>query len=248
MYPTILITTAAVKLNDVVGPEFVGVRRGYSDAVSAAGGLPLQVPQNIPVSSVRKLLAKCDGLILSGGEDVNPELYGEDFVHPKTRFNRRRDELEVAMIKYAILLGMPILGICRGMQLLAVVNGGTLHQSVKEAFGKNHQRLGKDRWTKAVHTLTLNSGSKLRKILGPTVIANSLHDQCINTLGGHDPYEIVAFSPEGVPEAMELRHKTDFRVGIQCHPEAIFDSTEPKWLNLFKAHVDTARKYSRSKK
>jgi len=179
----------------------------YLDQVTEAGGIPVLLP---PVPGIAASLARLDGLILTGGGDLDPASYGAE-QHPRTgRVSPERDQAELELLADALAAGLPVLGICRGMQLLNVARGGTLCQHLPEGTG--HVLAP---GTFGRHPVRLAGGSLLASIL-PTA-----HHQAIDQLG--DGLTASAWSADGVIEAVELapgpgRHP--FTLAVQWHPEA----------------------------
>lgn len=195
--------------------------RTYVDVVAAAGGNPVLLPP-LGFADVSFL----DGLVIAGGADVDPARYGEPS-HPKTLGLRPdRDETEFALVENALAAGLPLLGVCRGMQVLNVVLGGTLTQHVPDVTGTSgHQPvLGRFGRTE----VEMVPGSMIADILGGMATVSCSHHQAIDQLG--DGLTITAKSADGVAEAVELPG-ADFVLGVQWHPEQDAD------VRLFKALV-----------
>ena len=186
---------------------------GYADKLAAAGALPMHVPAGAdPV----EVAARVDALVLTGGTDVDPALYGEE-PHPTVRVDRARDDRELALLAAALERDLPVLAICRGLQLLNVHLGGTLHQHLAD------HPVGAD----GVHEVRFTEGSTLRGIYGPRCPVNSLHHQSVATPGAG--LACVGHAPDGVVEAVELTGRPV--VGVQWHPEQ-FHRLDPvfAWL------------------
>ena len=195
--------------------------RTYVDVVAAAGGNPVLLPP-LGYTDVSFL----DGLVIAGGADVDPARYGEP-AHPKTVALRPdRDETEFALVRAALDAGLPLLGVCRGMQVLNVVLGGTLIQHVPDVTGTStHQPAVGQFGRTEVETV---SGSAIAGILGVAATVSCSHHQAVDRLG--DGLTITARSADGVVEAVELAG-ADFVLGVQWHPEQDAD------VLLFKALV-----------
>jgi putative glutamine amidotransferase len=191
----------------------------YLDQVTEAGGIPVLLP---PVPGIAASLARLDGLILTGGGDLDPASYGAQ-QHPRTgRVSPERDQAELELLADALAAGLPVLGICRGLQLLNVARGGTLRQHLPEDSGH-----APGPGTFGRHPVRLAGGSLLASILSPAngtaagLTVPTAHHQAIDELG--DGLTATAWSPDGVIEAAELapgpgRHP--FTLGVQWHPEA----------------------------
>lgn len=205
----------------------------YVDAVRAGGGLPLLLPPGEPFPE--DILKRIDGLILAGGDDIDPRLYG-GMLHPAIeRIDPERDAFELALARAALDDDLPVLGICRGHQMLNVATGGDLipHLPERQRNGVAHRG---DNEREVIHPVQIVPGSRLAKILGaaevPTV---SLHHQGMDQI---DPqWRPCAYAPDGLVEAQEhLRHPWMF--AVQWHPE--MDYREPAQLRIFQALVAAA--------
>lgn len=184
----------------------------YVDAVSAAGGLPVLLP-SLPGAAAA--VTRLDGLILTGGGDVDPASYGQQ-PHPRaSRVSAERDQAELEHLDAALSAGLPVLGICRGMQLLNVARGGTLCQHLPDGGGHAPAP-----GTFGSHPVRIAPGSRLAAILaGPTLTVPTAHHQAIDRIGaGLVP---TAWADDGVVEAVELDGgQPPFVVAVQWHPEA----------------------------
>lgn len=199
----------------------------YADMVVAAGGCPVLVPLRAGYEA--NLAARLDGLIVSGGPDISPELY-EAVPHSSMREMRPvRDEAELATLAAFIEAGRPILAICRGAQLLNVLQGGDLIQDLPEVLSGAHHR-GSD-GASIHHVVTLVPGSRAANALGATVQACCNHHQAISRLGCG--LRVVARAADGVIEAVELDGHA-FAIAVQWHPE------ESRDVRLFEALVAEA--------
>lgn len=187
---------------------------GYTEAVIKGGGVPLLVPYCEPIFT-DKMLEGFDALILMGGNDVSPILYGEEN-RKAIDFDESLDRFHMSLITEARKIGIPILGICRGFQLLNVAFGGTLYQDIESEKDStiNHTQL--DRPCSIAHQVQLVEGSNLYRILKEKNIGvNSLHHQGIKDLGFG--LNAVAYAPDGLIEAFEGEDV----FGVQWHPEAM---------------------------
>ena len=217
--PRILISTASdyrsrgLRRTDTVG----GVN--YAEAIVRTGGLPLFAP-NLAPETASAYLATADGLVLSGGADLDPVHYGQA-PHPELGLvDERRDLFELALYRAARARGLPVLGVCRGFHVLNVAEGGTLHQHLPAlATTAQHDQRNTD--GSLFHAVRLEPGSLLHKAFGEeTVRTNSYHHQAINALG--DNLRAVAWADDGTVEAAEGTTKT-FLLGVQWHPEMSFE-------------------------
>jgi putative glutamine amidotransferase len=191
----------------------------YSKAVIEAGGLPVHLPLDVdPATAADRL----DAIVLTGGSDIEPQRY-EAEPHPALIVpDRDRDEFELALLERALDRTIPVLGICRGIQLINVHRGGTLDQHVSE-----HSQW--DTPTNAlVHTVTMSEGSMLASLYGATREVNSLHHQCVDVVG--DGLTVTACAADGRVEGLEMG---DHVLAVQWHPEMMDSrSTDPifDWL------------------
>jgi putative glutamine amidotransferase len=216
---------------------------GYIQSLERRGALThLFTPKEALLSE--ETLMRLDGLLLTGGPDVDPALYGEE-AHPATeRPSPELDRLELSLIRYALARDMPILAICRGMQMLNVALGGKLIQDIP-----GHRRLRSDgRWESAYHDIEVLPGSKLAAVLGSGGLfrVNSRHHQGLKDAQRSPRLTSSAYCPEdGIVEGLESpRHS--WVLGIQCHPERESEVDE-RVLNLFTAFIEKAEEYSRTK-
>jgi putative glutamine amidotransferase len=202
----------------------------YCAQVSAAGGVPVLLP---PLPGIEHAVSRLDGLVLSGGADLDPGQYGAT-AHGKTYGVRPdRDTAEAALLAAALERGLPVLGICRGLQVINVARGGTLHQHLPDLVG--HTGHGPTPGAYGSHPVRVTPGSGLAGVLGRTEVDGvpTHHHQAIDRLG--DGLTAVAWTPDGVIEAVELDAPgSPFALAVQWHPEAGTD------LSLFRALVAAA--------
>jgi putative glutamine amidotransferase len=211
--------------------------RSYIQAVERAGGVPILIPILSDLSGLQVLLPRLDGLLLSGGLDVDPRHYHED-PHPMLgETNPQLDDLELALARWALQNDVPTLGICRGMQVLNVALGGSLYQDLADQFPNS---LKHPNWDlprgQFVHRVYVEPNSLLAEILGTREVrVNSLHHQAAKRPG--NGIQITGHADDGVAELLEVSgHR--FMMGAQCHPEEIYNE-EPAWQRLFLAFIDS---------
>lgn len=244
MQPLIAITAREIIIDEPVKwkPLVYGQWQPYIEAVVRAEGIPIIVPYINNETALRQLYEKTDGLLLCGGLDVDPNHY-QAKLSPLTECGSEWcDKQELCVLKWALADKKPILGVCRGMQLINVALGGSLYQDISTDLpnAQDHQ-LSEHRkeFNYLAHNLKIEPGSKLAKILSTGQIkTNALHHQAVDRLG--DSLIASAHSEDGVVEAIELPG-SHFVVGIQSHPEALAAQTEPLWQKLFVEFVKSAK-------
>src|SRR3954454_22633055 len=241
--PLIAVTTSEMRYNpfDVATPEADPPRQEmvlgmkYLEAIGRAGALAVVVPP-MPGPAIPALLDRVDGIVLSGGPDLHPDAYGAD-PHPQLGPTEARlDAFELAIARAADERDMPMLAICRGMQVLNVARGGTLHQHIPEVVGDavTHRQPGAP--GEPVHGVAVTAGSCLASILGHRhVQVNSFHHQAVDTLG--ERLTITARAEDGTVEAFES-DRNRFLLGVQWHAECLVDHEEQ--VALFAALVDAS--------
>lgn len=211
--------------------------RAYTDAIHAAGGIPVVLPES--ETHIDVLLDRLDGLVLSGGGDIDPALFNDSTVHPRTYgISDERDAFEVAAFRAAVAKDLPTLCICRGIQIMSVAQGGTLHQhipaNVPGELGHRQHEHGKSRDDVGHHVHLTEGAHLLRSILGKNDIeVNSFHHQAVAIPG--DMLEVVATSSDAVIEAL-WHPGMRFGLGVQWHPE-LLASAHPDHAALFSALV-----------
>jgi putative glutamine amidotransferase len=237
MQPRILITTNSETLERNVARIYTSVGLQYAEAVAKAGGLPFFVG-NLSPELAESYVEQADGVLFSGGVDVDPVHFG-GAPHPNLGFiDESRDLFELALYKAAKRKGIPILGICRGIQLINVAEGGTLHQhlpALPEMM--QHSQMNPD--GSLFHELRLDSSSALSKGYGKiTIRTDSYHHQGIDKVGRD--LKAVAWTQDGLVEAVEGTGKT-FVLGVQWHPEMSFQKY-PEQLAPFTVFVEAVQK------
>lgn len=191
------------------------INRAYSNAILRFGGLPFLPAFGGSSQDPDAWLQMADGLLLSGGGDIHARFFHEE-LHPKANtIWEERDMFEIALCRRALAMDMPILAICRGMQVLNVAAGGGLIQHIdNHSYG--------DRRSEEVHPVSIDPDSFLYRLVRKNTLGvNSIHHQCIGKPG--DGIITVALSPDGIPEAIEMRCQK-LVLGVQWHPEALLES------------------------
>ena len=221
-------------------PESWVMNQRYFRAVMAAGGVPWMIPL-IPddLDTLRAIYEGLDGLLIPGGVDMDPETYGEDRSSLCGTIDPARDATELQLTRWAAADGLPVLGLCRGAQVINVAMGGSLFQDiVAEVPGAEphdyYPTKGFAR-THLAHAIDLASGSRLRDAFGAASSpVNSMHHQSVKRLG--EGLRISAVAPDGVVEAVEGTRDDAFLVGVQWHPE-VFEDGEPGVRALFREFI-----------
>lgn len=218
-------------------PQRCYVYSYYLSKLTAYGGVPVLVPSCMPDTTIDALRRGCGGLLLLGGSDIDPQLYGAT-KHERTEFGPpERDRLEAQLIIDFVAQQLPIFGVCRGAQMVNVALGGSLIQHLPDVSPEKHAFEGSaDYWQSirgCMHDVTLDPESQVAQILGRThVSVSSAHHQAIDTLG--DGLKIVGRSPGGIVEFIE--HQTHpFCIATQSHPEVLDGPTDAMW----KAFIDS---------
>jgi putative glutamine amidotransferase len=206
----------------------------YVDAVQMAGGIPILLPPNR--LNPKRILDTIDGLILVGGGDINPKLYGGSS-HPMVYFvNDERDEFELSLAKLALTASIPVLGICRGMQMLNIATGGDLIIHVPDVYGTATMHRLDQPIGPIEHQVEIEPNSLLEKIMQTTATTViSCHHQAVKNVPSS--WRIVASAPDGLVEAIEYKSHP-WMLGVQWHPEILSeDSLNPR---IFEALVQAA--------
>lgn len=235
--PIIGITGAYLKHSQHM--EGVYIHQDYHKSVVANGGIPIILPFTDPETAI-EMLQLCDGIILSGGEDVDPQFYGQDpHLHLGPTIPER-DLVEIEIVRYAVKNNLPLLAICRGIQILNVALGGTLIQDIPSQVPEPIQHSQKVERGRDTHWVTISKDSKLHQIFGSDrVRVNSLHHQALDIIS--NDLRVVAQSSDGIVEAVEYIHPSNFTVGVQWHPESMA-STNKLMNQLFSEFVKSSEK------
>ena len=208
---------------------------GYVEAVVKAGGVPLLLP---PVQTdLALMLESLDGLLLIGGGDIDPVCYNGSS-HPAVYgVDTERDHFELSLVKVALETELPMLGLCRGLQIMMVATGGDIVPHLPDEYGEAISHRAAKGLPQSKHLVELQPGSKLANAMGATAVTVvSLHHQCVRTvpLG----WRVTGWAPDGLIEALEHEHHP-FAIAVQWHPELSQD--DPDHQNLFHAFIEAAR-------
>lgn len=227
------------------------VNNTYVNSVRLGGGVPLVIPVTDDDAQIDVILSSIDGLVMTGGEDFDPlKWFGEEPIRGLGEVVPERDAFDVKLVRAAVAKGIPVLGICRGEQLLAVAFGGSLWQDIpsqlKESYVKHRQ--SPTTGTYGTHSISIEKGSLLSRVLGnrTSAVVNSFHHQAIKQVP--QGLRVVAKSADGIIEGVERsgRLAQQFAdggamiLGVQFHPEIITNAGSPEFLPLFQKLVEEA--------
>jgi len=208
----------------------------YTGAISEAGGVPVLIPTTDSILA-EYYYNTLDGFVFSGGGDVDPIYFGEEPLVRLGEITPRRDSFELALARIALAGNKPVLGICRGLQLINIAAGGSVHQDIGSITCQQH-------WQKApswyaAHEVKIAEGSRLIQSLGDNSLrVNSYHHQAINIVGKN--LQAVAWSKDGMIEAIETTDPSRFLIGVQWHPECAYNKDDFS-RKLFNTFVQEAR-------
>lgn len=214
-------------------PEPTVAQSKYIESLARAGAGMRWVELSDPEQAVQDALT-CDGLLLPGGGDMDPKFYGQERIPACGEPNLLRDAAEPLLLRAFLDADKPVLGICRGIQVMNAVLGGDLYQDIKPFEHLPHN----DHWAK-VHAVTVRRGTLLSRILGQdTVLVNSQHHQAVDRVA--PGFTLAALSEDGIVEAIE-KPDARFCLGVQWHPEWLSDA-DPAMQGLFDAFVNACSK------
>lgn len=227
MRPVIGVTTSVnTRDYETAGQAVVMLPHNYPEAIRRAGGTPVLIPEGETDDS---LIDSLDGVVISGGRDISPSLYGEQ-AHEKTSDVRpEQDASELALMRAALERDLPLLAVCRGHQLYCVEHGGRLHQHLPETPGFEQHGATDGEWSE--HEVHIEENSKLASIVGTKIVGNSGHHQGVADAGD---LHVVGRTGDGLIEAVEDPNKK-FCISVQWHPEMIGQH------EIFDALIEAAR-------
>jgi putative glutamine amidotransferase len=237
--PLIGITTG--RETNSFGTDVFAISEAYSRAVVQAGGIPVMIPLVLPDDQLQALLPSLDGILLSGGGDVEPQRYRAASTAKVKYVDPDRDRVELALVVAAVDRGIPFLGICRGIQVLNVALGGTLFTDIADLLPNAIKHDYFPGWPRdhLAHDVKIQAKSLLSEILATdTIRVNSLHHQGIDQLAPE--LKAVAHAPDGLLEAAVLDGHP-FGLAVQWHPENL--TAHAPFRALFRAFVDAAGEY-----
>ncbi|KAF5078675.1 putative glutamine amidotransferase [anaerobic digester metagenome] len=243
MKPLIGITASVTWETDK--ETFSGYKRNYLsfdyvDAVAAGGGIPVILPVTQEPEVIREMVSRLDGLLLSGGSDISPILLGEE---PRERLGMtimERDRSEWMILTEAKHRKLPILGICRGFQLLNCFYGGSLFQDLSESADFYIQHNFRGLPGVPAHSVILEENSLIRELLGDHNQVNSHHHQALDRIAPN--FRVTARAVDGAAEAIESQDPDQFILGVQFHPEMMHKS-QPHVMTIFQRFVQEAEKF-----
>jgi putative glutamine amidotransferase len=242
--PLILVTPCQQNAGAEFADDSLSLSNRYTQAIADAGGLPLVLPLTTTPGQLADCVARADGVLLTGGEDIElhhykPEVSAEIAATVK-HTEPRRDAMEFALVDEVFRQRTPLLCICRGHQVLNVALGGKLVVDIASQVGDALRHKQLDRKMEPVHDIAIERDSRLAALLGETTCGvNSTHHQAVSELA--PKLRPTARSCDGVVEAMELKDPAElpFLVSVQFHPERLYDRW-PKFANLFREFVSAA--------
>lgn len=221
------------KFNDkhLVGIDLINVSSDYSNVISDSGGIPMLIPilENYDESIIERIVQSIDGLLLTGGEDIDSKFYSEEAhvvkVHELMKRDPERDSFEFALLKEAFKAGIPILGICRGLQLINVSFGGSLYGDLKRASTSDIEHLASlEDKMQLIHSVTIKKNSLLDEIFHLQELSvNSFHHQSIKKLAMG--FEMIAKSEDEIIEGI-VYQGSQWILGVQWHPEMLYKKYE----------------------
>jgi putative glutamine amidotransferase len=214
MKPLIAI---ACKHREISNEVYIGVE--YNVAVLENGGIPLLVTFGMGETLLKEMLHYCRGLLLTGGSDLDPVLYGGKRTDGDTLalFDRKQDDFDMKLTQLALTRNIPILAIGRGMQLLNVILGGTLYQDIDREYPNAGIHKIEPNRNPQMHRVILRNDTRMIELLGKEVLTNSDHHQAIRDLGGN--LVISGVSTDGIIESIEYSRNDRWMIGVQWHPE-----------------------------
>lgn len=231
-----LIGITACHVTTAEGHPAVRILRAYVTAIADAGGVPILIPPELDEPSWRTLLSRLDGVLFSGGADIGLDHFAGE-PHPTVDVEEQRDAIELPLLRATVEADKPLLGICRGLQVMNVALGGTLYTHIIDQLpgALQHDWHDKPRSTLA-HPVRVEEGTRLAEILGaPMLRVNTLHHQGIKDLAPN--LKATAYAPDGLIEGIELP-ENKFALAVQWHPEWMTEHKEMR--SLFKAFVEAA--------
>ena len=220
-------------------PFLFSISRIYVQAVELGGGAPVIIPPHLEEAELHAIFERLDGLLLSGGGDIEPSFFGEEDSGLLWVVDERRDRLELALARWALAEELPLLAICRGHQVLNVAAGGTLIQDIPTFVpgALNHSTVAGRPKSAVAHIVEVAAGSRLAALIGAGDLGvNSAHHQAVKAVG--NGLIVTARAPDGIIEGLEIADHP-FCVGVQWHPEVMVES-QPAMRRLFEGLAEAA--------
>lgn len=235
--PLIGITTRNSR--DADGHPIMAIQHSYINAITQAGGIPMPIPSILSDEDLRQFYSQLDGILFSGGGDISLKYFnGSD--HPRIDgIDETRDTTEISLMRSSVNDGKPLLGICRGAQVMNVALGGTLYTHIIDQHkgAIDHDYPGNLRKT-IVHPINVDEASRSAEIFGETLLhVNSLHHQGLKEIA--PGLKVVGHAPDGLAEVVEIPEHP-YAIAVQWHPEWLTD--QPSMQRLFKSFVNAAEK------
>lgn len=239
--PIVGIPAASLESDGVLGGRACLVNQSFVRVLEEEGAVPIVLPLVREEQTLRVMYGKIDGLLLAGGVDIDPSYFGEA-PHPKLgKVDAQRDWMELLVTPWALSEGMPILGICRGIQVLSVAAGGNIWQDIAaQKSGAMEHLYATTSANKIAHKVSIVPGSRLSDMFPSGELSvNSFHHQAVKDVGGG--LTVTAVAPDGIIEAVEKQGKS-WVIGVQWHPEWLLDDN-PAMRRLFKEFVRFCGQY-----
>lgn len=243
--PLVLVTPCQQKAGVEFADSSISLSNRYAQAISDAGGLPVVLPVNMPRDQLAELARRADGVLMTGGEDIEPKHYAPNLAPELAATIKetepQRDVLEIALVEEVFRRRKPLLCICRGHQMLNVALGGTLIVDIPSQLPGALPHKQMERKMEPVHEANLTPDSRLAALLNASQIGvNSTHHQAVDRVAA--PLRVTGKAADGVVEAMELKDPSQlpFLQSVQFHPERLYDRY-PAFAELFRAFVRACR-------
>lgn len=228
--------------------EISTVKNDYTNSIIAGGGIPVILPVHTDLAILEEMFSSLDGLLLTGGGDINPLFYQEEPLPALGNLSALRDQYDLMLLKMAYDRQLPIFGICRGHQVINIFFGGTLYQDIYSQINSpllKHQQTAEG--NQGTHYVEIAPGSKLKEILGQDkILVNTFHHESNKDIA--PGFRNTALSSDGILEASEPVSDTGPQIlSVQWHPERMAAANNPAMVNLFQYFVGQAQLYKKCK-